>query len=1592
MPGRSGSEAGGVAPSAELGAPLSATGATSARSSSGRSHPLHPSASASFCFGDAVPTHGQHALANAGEVAHLGRGGGQSQQSCPPTIIDTSATGPTAVGVSSLRCDFASPPAVLVAGVPMSSHVPTPNQSTPATETRSVQLLEHLQQLLQSNVPTAMLQQWVSAQLLQAKSPATVARPPAAVVVVSSSSARPLAPTALPASALGQPTSPRIPGGSCPPRRPAPAVSFSIFTYPHCQTQQQQQQLSPRQGSPLDRVNVSSEPSFTPSTIGCVCNANSGSAPSALTSAVDGGAVALAPAMCSATSVVATVPSKADIEAPLSGPSLPFLAGSAVVPSVERGGPCSTVNDPLASGAGNDNDSAEAHQRCSGEGLRKTSRLRRQHSQCRSLRNQSSNAGFSSPTAPSSGVWPATGSCTGANMAPSTIILHSKSPSPAGSPTHRCIASALHSATKAAIHATTSQLVAAKQQNISLLLGERFSRHPQNLVRRVATPLVHVGSGSSGTSALSGATSGATFSQGRSRCERDFSADGDNSSLATANTVLERVEGPTGSLVAPQTRFPSLASAPLKVAEGGAAVAAAGFLARRAPLPSMAAAASASDPARKLPARRLSRAITPPSLLMTAMDVSKSGSSGVSSLQGNGTVSDDHSAVSNAPCGSNDAAAAAPPPLPASAESASIHRCTDSIPSEQPANAEAEAQLKLLLQRDRPSSTLSAVMAARPLTAATEAASGDAPEPVAATEVPDVISLIAVDTEGASVPCTPFREPSSHTNSSLLSGGDSHQLPRWWGGAAAHDGERYHLPHRGTILTLPAVNASATPFAWAQPPNMDSHAPGLETSLSQLAPLPSTVIQGTRQASVTPRRATSLVSNASSHLGCAGATRGHGAATLLDVAGQDSLSLHDDVPSFNSSHTAGMSSIGDGVNGNRLRRFSVLHLSRSSMNGGVDPMDGVMPSFILDDINGAQRRSGPRFLRSFCRHTPVRVTESVTREALRGLGVPFIAGIDQASVPTNVLKLMDAYRFTDSCAFYVAMCLNVFLRYGFVQRFGWNLQKLKRFFEVAATYFRGGNPFHNPVHAIDVVMAAHQWLNEGSTGAALSDDEAMTFLFTAMVQQLAHTGADNRLLGQLKHPYAMLCSYASPQQGATVALVMALLSRPELHFFPVPFLATAHTADASDATDPAVVKEWTTSRESQVYDMLADLIMATDERNHATLKQNIVRMGEENARRHGCMCAYTHTDRSSSQADTATRLLYPSQPGNFCLNCCAYITDAHVPDLLKAVLHFIDFAYLFRPYQVYLSGNVTYTAEVYRQSQREYQLLQRLQEQQLLRVLTDEADRERVGEEVLRRRSGAQSPGAPVSAPAVTFATALLAEQQPWRQGVAQASTMTSLQRSGDEAVVAADTPPPSRRVADMTLPSETTARRHSSMRPPLLALDGQLRQQATRMPLDEDASASNALDSATSTQPLKGLGRDIVLISLEDLCLPFLEQLSPYMPEAWVAASYQNHQRLMKSLPTPEKFDEIVNRLLGMGEETEAERLEEDIKKEGEAEDEEADWLAAECPFTLPWRLLRPMRPIEAEWTVDKDSLVRRVVREIMRGPDQLLKESDAS
>ncbi|KAG5508228.1 hypothetical protein JKF63_05484 [Porcisia hertigi] len=1586
-----GSEAGGITSLVELTAPPDIRCATVHTSSHKRSDSPHLSHQLTCMTGDAVEDRGPLASIYSGGILQAGRDW-ESHQSSLFTLMDPSTAGTAAAGVSPPDMLLASPQAAdLVTGTSMHSSIPIPNHSTVVIDTQSIQLLQELQQLLQSGVSTAALQQWVSRQLLQATSGVTSTSSTAAVVA-STPSARPLAATTLSGAVPGQPVSPPpIPIGSRPLRRPVPAVSFSLSTDSHPHAQQQQSETQER---PTNDGKALPHPVSITSAIESVCTANTSSPSSMVTSAGDGSAASLVPVIGRPTPLVVAAQLEADLRAPLHTVSQPFSTGLAATASLERG-LCPSVDDPLAISGSADVDPAPTQRGACG-GLLKASRPLVQHPPWRSFRSKGHNAGSSSSAPPPGGARLAAVPGIGANPLSPTTAAFPPPGSPVDTPTKCHIASALHSVTKAVIHATTSQLMTEDQQSIALLIGERFSRHPQSYVRcGGATPLPLGSGGPPGTPASAGATSGAAPFQGRScGVSNNVSAGGDgNSGVAAEATALEQLSALAPSLDVPKTRSPSVASAPRNMPES-AAVPVVVYPVHHVPLISTNTVSCRSGSARDMVSRHSPAPAAALSISASSMETTGDEASGVSARQDHYGVAKDYDAMSTASCDSSDAVLATRPLSCAETDSSPHQRHTHGGSPEQPTESDAEAERKLLLHRRRHSSSLSAVVAARFPAAAAEGPAGDAAELAAAADGSGVVCLIELHTEDASASCTPARGSSPPNTSSISSSSDCHELPRSWGDTANQAGERHHHhPHRAPTTTLPPVSTISAPYALAQPSlNAVSPAATLANSLSQYLMSPSVAPHRGRPASVPPRRTTSFASTTSSHLGSGGAAVGTGFSALLNLAGRSGFS-YDEIPNVECSRTAGVSpSVGDHVVGKCRRRSSALHLNRSLVNGGDGHTEGVMASFVLDEINGAQHRSGPRFLRSFCRHTPVRVTESVTHEALDGLGVPFFEGIDSASVPTNVFRLMDTYGFMDSCAFYVAVCLNVCLRYEFVQRFGWNLQKLKRFFEVAATYFCEGNPFHNPVHAVDVVMAAHQWLNEGSTGAALSDDEAMTFLFTAMVQQLAHTGADNRLLAHLKHPYAMLCSYASPQQGATVALLMALLSRPELHFFPDPLLVTSGSTSVVGGAEPTVVHEWTTNRELQMYDMLADLIMATDERNHVILKQGIVHMGEENARRHGCLCSSTRLSRLVAQSDTAMRMQYPSQQGNFCLNCCAYITDAHVPDVLKAVLLFIDYAYLFRPYQVYRVQNVAYIAELYRQSEREYKLLQALQQGQLQKAMADKADEGGLGETASPHLSGVGRRGTTFSVPATdayTFATAFLSEQQPWRQGVAQVSTMTSLQRSNEEGMIGLSTPPKSRRGTDVAQSSEKKT--HSNpVRQLQLELDERLEPPLANASRGEGMASSNIPGSAKRAQLLKGFGRDIVLICIEDLCLPFLEQLSPYMPEAWVAACYRNHQLLMKSLPTPEEFDEVVNRFLDMGEMTEAERMEEDIKKEGEFEDGDSDSRVAERPFTLPWRLLRPLRPVAAEWTASKDTLVRRVLQEIMKGSEKLLKKSD--
>ncbi|KPA76223.1 hypothetical protein ABB37_07970 [Leptomonas pyrrhocoris] len=1237
----------------------------------------------------------------------------------------------------------------------------------------------------------------------------------------------------------------------------------------------------------------------------------------------------------------------------------------------------------------------------------------------------------------------------------------------------------LHEVTKAAVHATTSRLVANEQRNIGLLLGELFSRNPESMVRRLATPPAAVTT-TLAASAVATTTMATPLPVAEGRSRSNFSVD--ECSLPPAAYDRAEMSG-TSPQASSSVMTRGVSSVPLNVDSDVAPADGPGLLPSHSPLY---AAEDGTGGQRQ-----------------SAGPFFKGGSTAIPTSSERSTPDD----PSTAP--TSKAASPQLTTLPNSvAGTAGTLTCEQDAlfppysplvsPAVSPVAGASTAGKLPGVRADAPHHVIHSPPSAV-VTAAAASFTSDTPLPMATTAddvlspvagaakrntLTNVVSLIDVVFAGDESYSGGTAADSDNASANKGGSGGGHNLimlinntsgpqaggvtdgqggkgaPSAWGATVATDDvtDANGVGRGGdgamsAVAMLPPVTSPATSIT-----GMQSSSSAAAGNVSDSSPLtasggPTIVTRHMNHHRLTQPygRVASLVSNMSNHL--VGGNNGGSNTAAAGAVGsyttlperRSSVSLGDDIQSFDSSRVSCVSGLSGGrdgaltgAGGHRPRRCSVLHLSHASVNGGIDPlMEGVMPDFVLDGASEEGRRPGPRFMRTYCRHCPVRVAESATRKALAELGVPYLPDIDEAANPMSVLFRMATYQYTDSRSFYVVMCLNVMLRYNFVRRFAWDTQKLKKFLEVAATFFRDGNPFHHLVHATEMVLGAHQWLCEGTTAAALSDVEVAAFLLAAMTLMLAHTGIDNRLLTQLKHPYAMLCSFASPQQGAVVALVMALLRYPELHFFPDPSSASVNVQsqsfDPSTDTAPAnVAHEWTASREMELYDMFSELVMATDLRNHTLIQKGIFHMAEENAQRHGCLCDGAAQSRLLSPARAAkpsrgrggTPLgITPNRPqrGDFngslssrfnassssplqqdggspsnsgnhyltnrvCLNCCAYVTENHVPDLLKGVLHYLGFAFLFRTFETYVSGSLMYVAEMYRQSEVEYKLFQKQQQhQQQPRQAAGDLQAGSVG-------SGSQRDSTSVHAflkstaqdtsqhdtdlgdSTETFATAVMEEKPPWRQDLTHASTVASLQRRRSDELGS----------ALLSRRPTTTTFEPPAFSTPTAAVSAQREVSAGR-----PASCS---DDATSTEtavpsrrprvrPLRGSGRDIFLIAVEDLSLPFVELFAPYLPASWVRATYLNHQTFTMAMPSPEEYDAAVNRVLDLAEESE-----EEIARRQTGEGAGGNDILS----TVPWLLMRRTCLSVPDWTMNKDGMLRRVIKEIVMGTESLLEHCE--
>lgn len=556
-----------------------------------------------------------------------------------------------------------------------------------------------------------------------------------------------------------------------------------------------------------------------------------------------------------------------------------------------------------------------------------------------------------------------------------------------------------------------------------------------------------------------------------------------------------------------------------------------------------------------------------------------------------------------------------------------------------------------------------------------------------------------------------------------------------------------------------------------------------------------------------------------------------------------------------------------------ISRHSKLLLSESRNNAIHIGVDNAL---VADAV-------GPCFDRFTFRPTGPFASHDVAQERLFSLGVPVLSSLEEMPEVTSIFEMLEAHgRDT-----FVVVAMNVLVRYSFLDVYDVDIAKLYHFIKDANSYFHTGNPYHNVMNAVGTVLAAHAWLSQSSVGTHLSDEEIFAFVMAATVMRVFHCGVDNHFLADTDHPYAMIFSYVSPQQGATVALLLALLRKPENAFLPLTGPPSRH-----DRTFPINPTETQSTHRVQelVFEMLFELVMATDERNHYILRGDIGRIRDLHFQRHGCVC------RSASSATMSLKKAS-------CRRCCSYINDSQVPVVLRAVLHLIDNSYLFHAYSAFLLGALTYSAEVYRQCEHK----------------------------VSAMRHHSPSNTARTDGAAALVIADLLACGR-WREDATQTSTRGTLCMQA--------CPQGCLRVGSAEAVHLHRERNEQPHLPP-----GQ-----AQLP----------------DRPLQGYARDICLLSLEEVYIPYIEELQPYIPPRWVDAVRSNQQRLLSELPTPLEYDTVVERLLHP------------------QSAQHAVWYPIDHILIaqhLPWKLIAEHLTVRAEWSFDSEGLESRLLAEVL-GP----------
>jgi hypothetical protein len=204
-----------------------------------------------------------------------------------------------------------------------------------------------------------------------------------------------------------------------------------------------------------------------------------------------------------------------------------------------------------------------------------------------------------------------------------------------------------------------------------------------------------------------------------------------------------------------------------------------------------------------------------------------------------------------------------------------------------------------------------------------------------------------------------------------------------------------------------------------------------------------------------------------------------------------------------------------------------------------------MPGFSLEPAMGGAQLC---WTLNSKRHTVVLRKPLDVRHALLEAQVPYLEDIDSTDFDACLADNPHLRRTYNGLPTMTVVVANVFLRYTFMQTLRISVPKLLSFLSVIEAHHRNANPFHNSLHAANVVQMVHVYLaQKDSQKESLNDLQLCALLFAALTMHTGHLGVHDAFLDVTSHPITVIYPEGT-QKAMSVSMALTILFRDECNF------------------------------------------------------------------------------------------------------------------------------------------------------------------------------------------------------------------------------------------------------------------------------------------------------------------------------------------------------------------------------------------------------------------------------------------------------------